>query len=67
MATSKAASLAGYLRELSMVIHNLVVFTLVAAVDALESGLSMTSNSLQIDAGLVHELVGALDDICFPL
>lgn len=49
----------GNLRELSMVMHNLVTFTLVAAVDAIRQGLPVTSTSLQIDTGLVGELLAA--------
>jgi DNA-binding NtrC family response regulator len=47
----------GNLRELSMVMHNLVSFTLLAAVDALESGVKLRSARLQVDAGLVGELL----------
>jgi DNA-binding NtrC family response regulator len=47
----------GNLRELSMVVHNLVAFTLVAAVDAVRAGLPLTSPRLQIDPGLVGELL----------
>ncbi|MCA9539879.1 MAG: sigma-54-dependent Fis family transcriptional regulator [Myxococcales bacterium] len=47
----------GNLRELSMVMHNLVTFTLVAAVDAIEAGLPLSSGRLQVDAGLVADLL----------
>jgi DNA-binding NtrC family response regulator len=47
----------GNLRELSMVVHNLVAFTLVAAVDAIRAGLPLSSPRLQIDTGLVGELL----------
>ena len=52
----------GNVRELSMVLHNLVTFSLVRAIDALESGLSIKSRRLQIDPGLVNQLLaGGLD------
>ena len=47
----------GNVRELEMVMHNLVTFTLVGAVDALRAGLSLTSPRLQVDPGLVGELL----------
>lgn len=47
----------GNLRELAMVMHNLVTFTLVAAADAAESGLRLTSPRLQVDPGLVADLL----------
>ena len=40
-----------------MVIHNLVTFTLIGAVDALEAGAPLRSARLQIDAGLVGDLL----------
>lgn len=49
----------GNLRELSMVMYNLVSFTLVAAVDALSDGLPLTSPRLQVDSGLVDQLLSA--------
>ncbi len=49
----------GNLRELSMVMQNLVTFTLVAAVDALREGLPVSSTRLQVDTGLVGELLAA--------
>ncbi len=47
----------GNLRELSMVMHNIVTFTLVAAYDALEAGLSLSTPRLQVDPGLIGELL----------
>ncbi len=47
----------GNLRELAMVLHNLVTFTLVAAVDAIEAGAPVRTPRLQIDPGLVGELL----------
>ncbi len=47
----------GNLRELSMVMHNLVTFTLVAAVDAIEMGAPVRTPRLQVDTGLVSELL----------
>lgn len=47
----------GNMRELSMVMHNLVSFTLLAAVDAIHSGMPVHAPRLQIDAGLVGELL----------
>jgi DNA-binding NtrC family response regulator len=49
----------GNLRELAMLIHNLLAFTLVRAADALDSGLGLRSARLQIDPGLVGELLSA--------
>ncbi|HKP58760.1 MAG TPA: sigma 54-interacting transcriptional regulator [Polyangiales bacterium] len=49
----------GNLRELSMLIHNLLAFTLVRAADALDSGVGLRSARLQIDPGLVGELLAA--------
>jgi DNA-binding NtrC family response regulator len=52
----------GNVRELSMVLHNLVTFSIVRAIDALESGLSIKSRRLQVDPGLVNQLLaGGLD------
>jgi DNA-binding NtrC family response regulator len=51
----------GNIRELSMVIQNMVSFTLVGAVDALRSGMNLESRRLQVDPGLVGDLLaGAL-------
>jgi two-component system nitrogen regulation response regulator GlnG len=47
----------GNMRELSMVMHNVVSFTLVATVDAIRAGLSLSSPRLQVDPGLVGELL----------
>jgi DNA-binding NtrC family response regulator len=47
----------GNLRELEMVMHNLVAFTLVAAADALEAGVPVSSPRLQVDPGLVGQLL----------
>ena len=47
----------GNLRELAMVMHNLVAFTLVGAVDALSSGVSLARPRLQVDPGLLGELL----------
>ncbi|MCB9525770.1 MAG: sigma-54-dependent Fis family transcriptional regulator [Myxococcales bacterium] len=47
----------GNLRELAMVVRNIVTFTLVAAVEALSAGAPLRSNRLQVDAGLIDELL----------
>lgn len=47
----------GNVRELAMVMHNVVTFTLVGAVDAVRAGLSLSSPRLQVDPGLVGELL----------
>lgn len=47
----------GNMRELQMVMHNIVAFTLVATVDAIRSGISISSPRLQVDPGLVGELL----------
>jgi DNA-binding NtrC family response regulator len=47
----------GNLRELEMVMRNIVTFTLVAAVDAIEAGVRLSTPRLQVDAGLVGELL----------
>lgn len=47
----------GNVRELAMLMHNLLAFTLVGAVDAIRAGLSLTSPRLQVDPGLVGELL----------
>ncbi len=49
----------GNLRELAMMMHNLVAFTLVRASDALDSGVGLRSSRLQVDPGLVGELLSA--------
>jgi DNA-binding NtrC family response regulator len=60
----------GNLRELYMVLSNLVTFTLVDAVEAVRSGLVLEKRRLQVDPGLVHELlagVKALDQDAEPM
>ncbi len=47
----------GNLRELSMVMHNIVTFTLVAAMDAIEMGARLRSGRLQVDPALIEELL----------
>ncbi len=47
----------GNVRELAMLLHNLVTFTLVAAVDAIRAGVALSSPRLQVDPGLVGELL----------
>jgi DNA-binding NtrC family response regulator len=47
----------GNIRELQMVMHNMVTFTLVATVDAIRSGLPLSSPRLQVDPGLVGQLI----------
>ena len=42
-----------------MVMHNLVTFTLVAAVDAIRGGVRLQSRRLQVDPALVAELIAA--------
>jgi DNA-binding NtrC family response regulator len=49
----------GNTRELAMVLHNIVVFTLVAALDAVRAGVALSSPRLQVDPGLVGELLAA--------
>ena len=51
----------GNLRELAMVLHNVVAFTLVSASDALQSGLSLRSPRLQVDPGLIGELLSGYE------
>lgn len=57
----------GNMRELAFVVHNLVTFTLVEAADAIRAGLPIRAPRLQIDPGLVAELLkgsgGAMDDL----
>lgn len=48
----------GNVREFRMVMHNLVSFTLVEAADALHAGVPIAGRRLQIDPGLVEELLG---------
>ena len=47
----------GNVRELWMLVYNLVTFTLVEAVDALRAGSPLSSRRLQVDPGLVGELL----------
>lgn len=47
----------GNLRELSLVLRNLVTFTLVSAADAVRGGLRLSSARLQIDPALVGTLL----------
>jgi two-component system nitrogen regulation response regulator GlnG len=47
----------GNMRELSMMMHNLLTFTLVGAVDAIRAGVRLTSPRLQVDPGLVGNLL----------
>jgi DNA-binding NtrC family response regulator len=47
----------GNVRELSVVMRNIVTFTLVEAMDAVRSGLRLTHPRLQVDTGLVGELL----------
>lgn len=47
----------GNIRELAMVLNNLVTFTLVEAVDALQAGLPLRSRRLQADTGLLATLL----------
>ena len=49
----------GNIRELAMVINNLVTFTLVEAVDAWRSGVQLSARRLQINPGLVGQLLSA--------
>ncbi|MGD8861802.1 MAG: sigma 54-interacting transcriptional regulator [Myxococcales bacterium] len=56
----------GNLRELSMVMHNLVAFTLVHAVDALSSGVALSQPRLQVDPGLLGELLAGSAGLAAP-
>lgn len=53
----KAHGWPGNLRELAMVMHNVVTLTLVAAVDALRGGLTLRRRTLEVDPGLVGQLL----------
>lgn len=53
----------GNLRELSMVVHNLVSFTLMQTLDALRSGAPLKSRRLQIDPLLVPDLLEAVQGL----
>ena len=47
----------GNLRELKMVLQNVVTFTLVAALDAARSGVPLRGTQLQVDPGLIATLL----------
>ncbi len=47
----------GNIRELQMVMHNMVTFTLVGAVDAVQSGMAISAARLQVDPGLIGQLL----------
>ena len=47
----------GNTRELENVIQNIVTFTLIGAVDAVRDGLSIRTTRLQVDPGLIGELL----------
>ncbi|MBN2340038.1 MAG: sigma-54-dependent Fis family transcriptional regulator [Deltaproteobacteria bacterium] len=47
----------GNIRELEMLIYNLITFTLVDAIDAVRRNISLSSNQLQVDTGLVGNLL----------
>ncbi len=49
----------GNIRELDTVMRNIVTFTLVAAVDAIQSGITIKSQRLQVASGLVVKLVSS--------
>ena len=49
----------GNVRELAMVVHHLVSFTLVAAMDAMRDGVPVRAPRLQVDPGWVGELLAA--------
>jgi DNA-binding NtrC family response regulator len=53
----KRHSWPGNMRELDNVMHNIVVFTLIAAVDAVRQGISIGASRLQVDPGLIGELL----------
>ncbi|MCK9523723.1 MAG: sigma 54-interacting transcriptional regulator [Proteobacteria bacterium] len=54
-----AHSWPGNIRELETLMHNIAVFTLVGAVDAIRQGVRITSPQLQVDPGLIGELLRA--------
>jgi DNA-binding NtrC family response regulator len=56
----------GNVRELAMVVHNLLTFTLVGAVDALKNNVPLRTPRLQIDPGLVGELLSGSVVLCQP-
>jgi DNA-binding NtrC family response regulator len=47
----------GNTRELENVIQNIVTFTLIGAVDAIRDGLTIRTSRLQVDPGLIGELL----------
>ncbi|MBN2715499.1 MAG: sigma-54-dependent Fis family transcriptional regulator [Deltaproteobacteria bacterium] len=47
----------GNIRELEMLIYNLVTFTLVDTIDTVHSGMDIRTSKLQVDAGLVGNLL----------
>ncbi len=53
----KSHSWPGNIRELEMLMHNIVTFTLVETVDAIQAGLSISSPRMQVDPGLVGLLL----------
>jgi DNA-binding NtrC family response regulator len=53
----KSHSWPGNIREIEMLMHNIVTFTLVATVDAIQAGLSISSPRMQVDPGLVGLLL----------
>lgn len=55
--TIAAHSFPGNLREMAMLAENLVAFTLFSAAEALRSGIELSQTRLQIDSGLVAELL----------
>ena len=58
----------GNVRELATVLHNLAIFTLVGAADALRAGIRLRSPRLQVDASLVAELLaGSLPPATEPV
>jgi DNA-binding NtrC family response regulator len=56
----------GNMRELAMVLHSMVSFTLVGAVDLLRSGQQLRSRRLQVDPGLVGQLLRAASPAAEP-
>lgn len=47
----------GNMRELAFVMHNVISFTLIEAADAIRAGMPLRSTRLQVDPGLVAELL----------
>lgn len=47
----------GNIRELEMLIYNLITFTLVDTIDTLRRGIPISTSNLQVDAGLVGNLI----------